>query len=68
VLDGTCAVYCVSGTDWLCLMVTVLVAVCLERIGCVGRNLCSILWVWNGLVMLNGNYAECCGSGTDWLC
>jgi hypothetical protein len=37
VLDGNCAVGCGPGTDWLCWTVTVLWAVGVERIGCVGR-------------------------------
>jgi hypothetical protein len=37
VLVGNCAVECGFGTDCLCWTVTVLVAVCVERIGWFGR-------------------------------
>jgi hypothetical protein len=37
VLDGNSAVGCGCGNDWLCWTVTVLSAVRMEQIGCVGR-------------------------------
>jgi hypothetical protein len=68
VLDGSSAVCCGSGTDWVCWAVTVLQAVGVERIDCFGRYMCCRLWVWNGLVVLEARCALGCVCGTDSLC